>query len=297
MKRNKGDNVLVTKKYAKRSAFGEMLNKLFKHKGAMVGLIIFGLMLLCFIGSLLFISYDMITIGAVSDRFTPPGWSFPFGTDNMGRNMMWRIFYGSRYSLALGFGGSAIGVFFGVGLGAIAGYYGGVRESLIMRFADVLSSIPAMLFGIVIMSTLGSNLRNLIYTVAIASTPSYIRITRASILSLKNQEFVEAAHAIGLPNPRIILTQILPNGLSPIIVSFTMNFGMLILAASGLSFLGFGVTAPRPEWGALIAGGRKYMQTSPYLLAFPGLFIMLIVLAFNLIGDGLRDALDPKQRR
>ena len=297
MKRNKGSAGLATKKYAKRSAFGEMLHKLRKHKGAMVGLIIFSIVLLSFILSLFFINYDMVTIGSPKERLSPPSWRFPFGTDNMGRNMFFRLLYGSRYSLALGFGGSLIGAFFGVGLGSIAGYYGGIRETLIMRFADILSSIPAMLFGIVLMSTLGSNLQNLIYTVGIASTPIYIRMTRASMLTLKNQEFVEAAHAIGLRDARIILTHILPNGLSPIIVTFTMNFGLIILAGSGLSFLGFGVTAPRPEWGALIAGGRQYMRNSPFLLAFPGLIIMLTVLAFNLVGDGLRDALDPKQRR
>ena len=288
---------LVTKKYNKRSQFGEIFHRVKKNKGALIGLIIISIVLLLCLLSVFFINYEMVTAGNMKDRLISPSLQHPFGTDHLGRNMLLRVLYGSRYSLAIGFGGSAIAAILGVLLGAIAGYYGGKLESIIMRFADVLSSIPGLLLGMVIMSTLGSSLPNLILTVGITSIPVYVRMTRASILSLRNQEFVEAAKAIGLPNFRIIFRQLLPNGLSPIIVTFTMNFGTVILIAASLSFLGFGIVAPRPEWGTLISGGREYVRNAFYLLSIPGLFIMATVLAFNLLGDGLRDALDPKLKR
>ena len=297
MKKKKDAHELATKKYSKRSQFGDIVHRVWKNKGSMVGLIIICIVLLLFIGSVLFISYEMITDYNVRDRMTKPNWQFPFGTDTFGRNMFYRVLYGSRYSLAIGFGGSGIAAVVGITLGCIAGYYGGIIEATIMRIAEVLTSIPGMLLGMVIMSTLGSSLPNLIFTVGITSIPIYVRMTRASILSLRNQEFVEAAHAIGLPSARTIFGQILPNGLSPIIITFTMNLGGMILVASGLSYLGFGISPPNPEWGSLIATSREYLRNSPYLLTAPGVFIMATVLAFNLLGDGLRDALDPKLKR
>lgn len=296
MKKNKNETS-VTKKYKKRSQLGEIFHRLRKNKGSMIGLIIIAIVILIFLYSVFFISYESVTEGVSRDRLSPPSLKYPFGADSMGRNLFLRVLYGSRYSLAIGFGGSFIAATLGITLGALAGYYGGITETLIMRIADVLSSIPAMLLGMVIMSILGSNLINLIIAVGITSIPVYIRMTRASILSVRNQEYVEAAHAIGLPNARIIFTQVLPNGLSPIIVTFTMNLGLMILAASGLSFLGFGIQVPRPEWGTLIAGTREYSKNASFLLTFPGVFIMMTVLAFNMLGDGLRDALDPKLKR
>ena len=297
MKRNEGERVSVSKKYAKRSQIGEILHSLKKNKGAMAGLIIISAVILCFLLSLFLIDYGMVTDGSLKNKLLPPSAQYPFGTDQYGRNMLYRVLYGSRYSLAIGFGGSTIAATLGITLGCLAGYYGGVREMVIMRASEVLTSIPGILFGMVIMTTLGTTLPNLIICVGITSIPNYIRMSRASILSIRNQEFVEAAHAIGLPNRRIIFRQILPNGLSPLIVTFTMNLGSMILIASGLSFLGFGITAPRPEWGALISGSREFMRNAGFLLTFPGLFIMATVLAFNMLGDGLRDALDPKLKR
>ena len=295
----KSDNTgeLVTKKYKKRSQMADIFHSLVKNKGSLVGLIIISIVFLSFLYSVFFIDYEMITSYVMRDRLKWPSREYLFGTDGMGRNLFNRVLYGSRYSLALGFGGSTIAACLGITLGSIAGYYGGFVESLIMRFAEVMTAIPGLLLGMVIMATLGTTLPNLIVTVGVTSIPIYIRMTRASILSIRDREFVEAAHAIGLPNARIILRKILPNGLSPIIITFTMNLGGMILVASGLSFLGFGISAPRPEWGALISGGREFLRTSSYLLTFPGLFIMATVLAFNMIGDGLRDALDPKLKR
>jgi peptide/nickel transport system permease protein len=154
-----------------------------------------------------------------------------------------------------------------------------------------------MLLGMVIVTVMGQSLPNLIIAVGITAVPVFIRITRASVISVRNQEFVEAARAIGMPHIRIIFTQVLPNGLSPIIVTFTSSLGISIIVAASLSFLGFGIPVPEPEWGALISAGRNYIRTSPHLMTFPGLFIMITVLAFNLLGDGLRDALDPKLKR
>ena len=292
-----GANKLVTKKYAKRSLWGEAFHRLCKNKGAIAGITIFVVIVLCFLYGVFFINYDMITKTAPMDKLLNPSMEFPFGTDNLGRNLFYRVLYGARYSLSISFGGSTIAASLGIVLGCIAGYYGGVREMLIMRFTEILLSIPGLLLGMVIMSALGASLGNLIICVGVTSIPVYIRMARASILTVKNLEYVEAAHAIGFSTPRIIFSEILPNAMSPLIVSFSMNIGLMIMTASGLSYLGFGITPPLPEWGTLIAGGRAYMRTSPHLLTAPGVFIMATVLAFNMIGDGLRDALDPKLKR
>jgi len=289
--------VPMQKQFAKRSQIGEIFYRIRKNKGSMVGLAIFAIVFLCFLYSLFFINYDMITAFHMKDRLSHPSWQYPFGTDNFGRSQLYRVLYGSRYSLAIGFGGSVIAAVCGITLGSIAGYYGGFREGIIMRFQEVLSSIPGLLLGMVIISTLGSSLQNLIITIGITAMPVYIRMTRASILSIRNNEYVEAALAIGLPTRRVIFGQLLPNGLSPLIVTFTMQLGSMILVASGLSYLGFGILPPLPEWGSIIAGSREYLRSSSYLLTFPGAFIMALVLAFNMFGDGLRDALDPKLKK
>ena len=293
MKNSADVKMLVTKKYKKRSMVGEIFHRLRKNKGAMAGLVIMAAMVLILIISL-FISFEAITTGNPRDRLIAPSMQFPFGTDNIGRNAFLRVIYGTRYSLAIGFGGSLISAFFGVALGAIAGYYGKLAENIIMRISEILSSIPGILLGMVIVSVIGNSLRNLIFAVGVTTIPIYIRITRASILSIRNQEYVEAAHAIGLRNFRIIFRQVLPNGLSPIIVTYTVNFGIMVIVASSLSYMGFGIPVPHPEWGSMIATGRDFARSAPYLMTFPGLFIMITVLASNLIGDGLRDALDPK---
>lgn len=297
MKEKKEVYVPVQKRFAKRSQVGEIFYRVRKNKGSMVGLIIIGIVFLCFLYSLFFINYQMISDLNIKERLSPPSWQNPFGTDNLGRSLLYRVLYGSRYSLAIGFGGSIISAVIGITLGSLAGYYGGLCESIIMRFQEVMSSIPGLLLGMVIISTLGSSLQNLIITIGITSIPGYIRMTRASILSIRSNEYVEAALAIGMPNPRVIFGQLLPNGLSPLIVTFTMQLGGMILAASGLSYLGFGILPPLPEWGSLIAGSREYLRNSSYLLTFPGMFIMALVLSFNLLGDGLRDALDPKLKK
>ena len=296
MKKNTDTSTLVKRRYKKRGRMGEILHRVRHNKGAMAGLVIVILLFIIMICSL-FIKYEAVTASSAANRLRPPSLQLPFGADNLGRNMFLRTIYGTRYTIVIGFGAAGIATILGVILGSIAGYYGGITDDIIMRASDVLASIPGMLLGMVIVTVLGQSLRNLIIAVGVTAIPVFIRITRASILSLRNQEFVEAARAIGLPNIRIIFTQVLPNGLSPIIVTFTASLGLSIIVAASLSFLGFGVPVPTPEWGALVSAGRNYIRTSPFLMTFPGLFIMITVLAFNLLGDGLRDALDPKLKR
>jgi len=287
----------VLHKYRKRNRMGEIFHHISKNKGAMVGLVIIAALLLTLIISLLFVSYKAVTAANISMRLTPPGLSALFGTDGMGRDQLLRVVYGARYSLLIGLCGTGIASLVGITLGLLAGYYRRIIDEVIMRFSDILASVPGILLGMVIMTVLGQSIPNLILAVGIPTIPLYIRITRASVLTIKGNEFVEAARSIGLPSYRIIFTQILPNGLAPIIVTFTQTLGLMIIVGASLSFLGFGVPIPHPEWGTMIAEGRMLTRTAPWLTTFPGLFIMVTVLAFNLLGDGLRDALDPKLKK
>jgi len=284
------------KQHRKRSRLGEVFKSLRRNKGAMAGFVILALILVAFVGSMA-ISWDSITEMSGRHRFARPSSEFLFGADNFGRNMFLRVIYGTRYTLAIGFGSVLLSAVVGVAAGCVAGFYGGKVEDFIMRVSDILASIPGILLGMVIVTVLGNSLRNLVIAVGIQSIPVYIRMTRASVLSVRGQEFVEAARAIGLSNHRILFLQVLPNGLAPIFVTISASLGLSIIIASSLSYLGFGVPVPAPEWGALIAGAREFARPAPHLMVFPGIFIMLTVLAFNLLGDGLRDALDPKLKR
>lgn len=286
---------LVSRIYRKRSRLGEVSHRISRNKSAMAGFIILVFLILVLAGSL-FIDFESVT-DTSPNRLSPPTWQLPFGSDIMGRNMFLRTIYGTRYSLLIGFAAVSIAAFLGILFGSIAGYYGKLADDIIMRASDVLASIPALLLGLVIVAVLGQSIPNLIIAVGITGTPVFVRITRSAILLLKGQEFVEAARAIGLRNPRIILSHVLPNGLAPIIVTYTAHLGLSIIVAASLSFLGFGVPLPYPEWGTLVSSGREFLSNGSHIMTFPGLFIMITVLAFNLLGDGLRDALDPKLKR
>ena len=286
----------VSYKYKKRSQAGEVFRHLKRNPGAIAGMLIISAMLILFIISL-FIPFASVTAAHVQDRFSPPGSAYPFGTDGMGRNLFIRVLYATRFSLPIGFGATSVAAVLGVLLGSHAAYYGGVVDDVIMRFSDTLASIPGLLLGMVIVSALGRSLTNLIIAVGVASIPIFIRTSRASILSVKGNEYVEAAHAVGLSNFRIIFTQVLPNGLAPIMISFSIALGMSILVSASLSFLGLGIPVPNPEWGSLVAAGRDNVRNAPWLTAFPGVFIMMTFMGFNILGDGLRDALDPKLKK
>jgi len=291
------DGVSVTRKHRKRSRGGEIFRHLVRNPGAMVGMIIIAILVLMFIASQ-FIPWSAVTAPNVQYRFSSPSWQFPFGTDFMGRDLFMRTIYAVRFSLPIGVGATSVATLFGVFLGAIAAYYeGSAADEIIMRLSDSLASIPGLLLGMVIITTLGQSVPNLIIAIGVSAIPFFVRMARASVLTIKGNEFVEAARAVGLGHFRILFAQVLPNGLAPIIVSFTASLGMAILISAGLSFLGFGVPIPNPEWGSLVSDGRAVIRHAPWLTTFPGLFIMFTVMGFNLLGDGLRDAFDPKLKK
>ena len=288
----------VSQKYTRQSQLAMVMHNLAKNKGAMAGLFLIALICLVAIFADFLYDYDEVVIKVnLSQKLIAPCLEFPCGTDNMGRDILARIVHGARYSLAVGLAATVFGLVVGVFFGAIAGYYGGTLEDVIMRANDILSSIPAILMGIVIVSALGVSLPNLMMAIGITSVPQFVRITRASVLTVRNQEYIEALHATGLSEARIIGMHVLPNCLSPIIVQITLRIGSAVIAASSLSFLGLGVPAPAPEWGAMLSVGRQFIRTASYMTIFPGLAILITVLAFNLLGDGLRDAMDPKLKK
>ncbi|OQB95167.1 MAG: Glutathione transport system permease protein GsiD [Spirochaetes bacterium ADurb.Bin110] len=255
-------------------------------------------------------SYDFVTSNSLENALLKPGetstvyfqekdieHTFILGSDNYGRDILGRLVHGARISMIIGFVTVAIAVVIGGILGAIAGYKGGLFDTIIMRLTDIILSIPTILMSIAIVAALGNSFFNLLIAISTSLIPGYIRIVRASIISIKDQEYVEAARVIGAGDFRIVLKHILPNITSPIIVQSTLNVGSSILSASWLSFLGLGILPPKPEWGNMLSEAREFIQYAPHLLFAPGIAILLTVLAYNIIGDGLRDALDPKLRR
>lgn len=232
----------------------------------------------------------------LSQALIAPGAQFPLGTDHLGRDMLTRLLYAARLSLTIGFLAVGFGLAVGMPLGAISGYYGRWVDLVIQRLADVLLSFPSFLLALSLVAMLGVGLQNVIISVGISAIPSFIRLVRGSVLTIREQTYVEAARAVGVRDGGIILRHVLPNALAPVIVQATLNLGSAILIAAGLGFLGLGVQPPTPEWGAMLGEGRNYIFSHSYMATFPGLAIFLAVLGFNLLGDGLRDALDPRLR-
>lgn len=287
----------VSRKYAKRSRLGDIWHHFRKNRGAVIGLVIL-LAIFILAGTIdLWLDQELVIGQHIREKLRPPSWSHPFGTDNMGRDLFWRVLYASRFSISIGFIAVLVSVAIGVPLGAVAGYFGGLTETLIMRVADIFTAVPNILMAVVIVSILGSSTINLMLAVGISAVPGFVRITRAAVLTVKNEEYVEAVRALGKTDLYIIFRHVLPNCLSPIIVQVTLRVAGAIVSASSLSFLGLGIKPPAPEWGALLNAGRDFIRGYSYMTLFPGLAIMITVLAFNMVGDGLRDAMDPKLKR
>lgn len=283
----------VTEK--KHTMLGEIWRRFKKNRQAVIGLIVLILFILIAVFAPVVAPYGYDDQDA-SRAMMRPCTAYPFGTDNLGRDVMSRLIYGSRYSLSIGFLAVGISVVTGGFLGIIAAYYPKL-DNIIMRTMDLFMAIPQMLLAMCIVSALGPNLFNLMLAVGLSSTPKFARVVRASVLSTREQEFVEAARAIGASNTRIILRHIIPNSMAPLIVQATLAMAGAVISASALSFLGFGVAPPMPEWGAMLSAGRKYIRQAPYLTVIPGLAIMAIVYALNVVGDGLRDCLDPRLKK
>ena len=231
-----------------------------------------------------------------ADQLRPPSWVHLFGTDEFGRDIFSRVIYGSRIALAVGLISDGISLAAGVALGIIAGYFSGWPDTAVMRTMDVLLAFPYLLLAMIVVAILGPSLTNAMIAIGVVYMPRFARLVRGTVLSIREQEFIEGARAIGGGPLRVLSRHVLPNVLSPIIVLATLTIGFAIVETAGLSFLGLGASPPTPEWGSMLATGRSYMLTAPWITTFPGVAILITVIGFNLVGDGLRDLLDPRLR-
>ena len=283
----------VIKKKKKNSKFNEVWRRLKKNKAAMVSLFIIIAILLIAIFAPIIAPYSYDT-SDFKKSFAPPSAEHLLGCDRQGRDILSRIIYGSRQSLQLGIIAVAISAVIGIIVGAVAGYFGSWTDTIIMRVLDIYQSIPMFLLCVVLAAIMGPSLRNAILAIGISMVPGPARLMRASILTIREMEYIEAAKSIKASNFRIITKHIIPNSIAPLIVSITMSIGLGILSGAGLSFIGLGAQPPIPEWGALISDARNVMRDHATLALYPGICVMVTVLSFNLLGDGLRDALDPR---
>lgn len=282
----------------KRSRAKETWRRLKKSKSAMIGLVLVIAIIVLALSAPLFIDYETQVVNqSIAERLQGPSAEHLFGTDNLGRDIFYRILYGARVSLLIGAASCLICCPTGVVLGSLAGFYGGKVDDIIMRFFDILLAIPSTLMAILLVAAFGTNLFNIILAVGLPTLPQYVRITRASVMTIKQQEYVEAARAVGATDSEIIRTHILPNCIAPVLVQATLRCATVIADAAALSFLGLGIPEPRPEWGGMLSAARPFLRDYPHTVLFPGLAIMITILALNLLGDGLRDALDPKLKK
>ena len=276
-----------------RSRRHDLINGLVKNRGAVIGLSI-----LCILGLVAALAqvitqYDPIIINP-PDRLQGPSSEHWLGTDPFGRDLYTRLVYGARISLPVGLIAVVISAVFGIALGLVSGYYGRLVDGIIMRLIDIMLAFPGILLALVVVAVLGPNLRNVMIAVGIGGIPRYTRLVRGSVLASRELLYVEAARVIGVPDRTLMFRHILPNVVAPAVVLSTLSVGTAILSAAGLSFLGLGAQPPEPEWGAMLADGRQFLRTSPWVTTVPGVAIMLTVLSVNLFGDGLRDVLDPR---
>jgi peptide/nickel transport system permease protein len=279
-----------------RSLWLDSLRRMVRNPGAVLGLI---LLLLLIVASLLapqLTSYDPGEI-VPRDRLQGPGAAHWFGTDAFGRDIYTRVVFGTRISLLVGVVSVAIATLLGVTMGLLAGYFGGLADALIMRFVDVMLAFPGILLALVIVAVLGPDLLNAMIAVGISAAPTYARVTRGAVLQTKTNLYIEAATVAGVPTWQIVLRHLLPNILGPIVVVTTLGVAGAIISGASLSFLGLGAKPPTPEWGLMLSEGRQFLRQAWWITTFPGLAIMVTVLSINLLGDGLRDALDPRMQK
>lgn len=280
----------------RRSQWGDVIHRLFRNKLAIVGLVLVCVVLFGTIFANFLTPYDY-SEQDFANRFATPSLAHPFGTDQFGRDLLARVLYGGRVSLLVALIAITISLVVGAALGAIAGYFGGKVDAMIMRIIDIIMSIPGLLLAVAISAALGTGLVNTGLAVGLASIPGGARILRSTVMTIRDEQYIEAARANGASHSYIIFHHVLPNTIAPLIVDASLKVGMAILTISSLSFIGLGVQEPTPEWGAILSNGRQYIRDSWPIIIFPGLAIMTTLLGFNLLGDGLRDALDPKLKQ
>jgi len=268
--------------------------QLVQNKGAMVGLAIVIVLTLVAIFAPVIAPYDPVQ--QTRDGLHPPGAKYLMGTDKFGRDIFSRVVFGSRISLRIGLVSVAIGGTIGLITGLLGGYYGGRTDAAVVMFIDALLAFPGILLALAIVSVMGTGINKVMVAVGIAAVPAYARLVRGSVLSAKEQAYVESAHAVGCGHGRVMFQHVLPNVLGPALVLATLSIPSAILSAAGLSFLGLGAQPPTPEWGLMVSSGRAFLRNAWWIITFPGLAIMITVLSINLFGDGLRDAIDPRMR-
>ncbi|MEA4920072.1 MAG: ABC transporter permease [Clostridiaceae bacterium] len=278
---------------AKRSQFKDIVRRFRKNKAAVIGVAIIAVLIICALFPGL-ISQSDYNAQSLRDRYQSPSSEHILGTDELGRDMFTRIVWGCRTSLTIGLSSVLMACVAGVAIGCISGFYGRTVDNILMRLIDILMAVPNMLLGISIVAALGNSIGVLIIAMGLSSMPTFARVTRAAVITVRDMEYIEAARATGASDLRIMWKYILPNALAPIIVQVSMGLAGSILTISGLSFIGLGVPAPTPEWGSMLSSGRSVIRDHPHIILYPGIAIMLSVFAFNLFGDGLRDALDPR---
>ncbi|SDP85549.1 peptide/nickel transport system permease protein [Litchfieldia salsa] len=286
----------VSEQSTRLTASKQFYKKLAKNKAALAGAIIVSVFVLLALLAPAIAPYNPNTID-IANKLQTPSAEHWFGTDDKGRDILSRLLHGSRISLTVGVLSTLLGAAVGIVLGIVAGYYGRWIDSLIMRICDILLAFPGILLALAIVSILGASTTNVIIAIAFFAVPTFARIVRGSTLTVKKLEYIDAIRAMGATDFRIIFKHILPNIVSPIIVQSTLYIASAIITAAALSFLGMGTQPPDPEWGTMLSEGRSYIRQAPYITLFPGLVILVVVIGFNLFGDGLRDALDPKTRK
>lgn len=293
----KKKNVNVQHESVGETQLQQIWRRFKRRPSAMIGLVLLILLILMAIFADVLYDYEEYVISQnVVNSFLRPSLEHPFGTDDYGRDILARIVHGSRLSLGISFSAVALAAIGGTAIGATVGYFGGKADMIVMRIVDVFMAVPSLLMAMIVVSVFGTNAVTIAVSLGIATVPSFTRVARGAVLTVREQEYIESARAIGAKDSTILLKHILPNCLAPILVQITISIAITILSVSGLSYLGMGIKPPAPEWGSMLSASRDYLNNAGYMAIFPGLAIVLTILALNLVGDGVRDATDPKLR-